>query len=202
MWSHAYVLLLLCYCAAAATRDSVKQASRPHIVLLAIDDVGWADVGYHGSDFPTPNIDALAKSGVELDRMYAMPQCSPTRSAILTGYARAPQIHFPNRTCPLSLTGRYSFRTGMQHYSTIVPGSTAGIPFDTPTLAELLAAANYSTHMVCTFHPAPSHNHHLSETIVRAGGEVASRIFVLGPDSDAPWLQLLCGVSSGADGLL
>jgi len=107
-------------------------AVQPNIVLLALDDVGWADVGYHGSNFPTPHIDALAASGIKLDRMYAMPQCSPTRAALLTG--------------------RYSFRTGMQHFTTIFPGATAGIPFDTPTLAELLRGANYSTHMVGKWH--------------------------------------------------
>ena len=41
----------------------------PHLVLLVLDDVGWADVGFHGSDFPTPNIDALARGGVRLNRM-------------------------------------------------------------------------------------------------------------------------------------
>lgn len=107
-------------------------SARPNIILLALDDVGWADVGYHGSNFPTPNIDALAKAGVELDRMYAMPQCSPTRSPLLTG--------------------RYSFRTGMQHFNTIMPGATAGLPFDTATLAEVLSSANYSTHMVGKWH--------------------------------------------------
>jgi len=95
---------------------SVK-TDKPNIILLTLDDIGWADVGYQGSDFPTPNIDSLANSGTKLDRMYAMPQCSPTRSALLTG--------------------RYAHKIGMQHFSTIFPGATAGIPFDTPTIAEL-----------------------------------------------------------------
>ena len=42
----------------------------PHLIMMVIDDLGWTDVGYHGSSFPTPNIDALAKDGVKLDKYY------------------------------------------------------------------------------------------------------------------------------------
>ena len=38
--------------------------------MMVIDDLGWADVGYHGASFPTPNIDSLASDGVKLDRYY------------------------------------------------------------------------------------------------------------------------------------
>jgi arylsulfatase A-like enzyme len=56
-----------------AVLTSAQTTSRPNVVLLILDDVGWADVGYHGSNFPTPTIDALAKDGIQLERMYAMP---------------------------------------------------------------------------------------------------------------------------------
>ena len=57
----------------------------PNIIFILVDDMGWADVGYHGSHIATPNIDALAASGVEIDRGYAFPICSPTRAALMTG---------------------------------------------------------------------------------------------------------------------
>ncbi len=63
----------------------VTSSSKPNIVLLVLDDIGYADVGFHGSNFPTPNIDRLVSEGTEMTHMYAMPQCSPTRSAIMTG---------------------------------------------------------------------------------------------------------------------
>ena len=48
----------------------VALAAPPHLVLFVVDDMGWTDVGYHGSDFATPNMDALASQGVVLDKYY------------------------------------------------------------------------------------------------------------------------------------
>ena len=62
--------------------------SRPHIVLMVVDDLGWGSVGYHASSSPsvqTPTIDTLARQGCILDRLYAAPRCSPSRAALLTG---------------------------------------------------------------------------------------------------------------------
>lgn len=105
---------------------------RPNVVLFMMDDVGWADVSHHGSNFPTPHMDALVAEGVELDRMYVNSQCSPTRAA--------------------TLTGTYAHKLGLQHYSTIMFGSTAAIPKDAPTLAEELRAAGYATAMSGKWH--------------------------------------------------
>ncbi len=58
---------------------------QPHIVFLLADDLGWKDIGYHGSEIKTPNLDRLAASGAKLESFYVMPVCSPTRSALMTG---------------------------------------------------------------------------------------------------------------------
>jgi len=59
--------------------------NKPNIVIIVADDLGWADVGYHGSPIQTPNIDRLVRQGVELDRFYVYPVCSPTRAGLMTG---------------------------------------------------------------------------------------------------------------------
>ncbi len=65
------------------------QAVPPNIVLFVSDDMGWNEVGYHGSKISTPNIDRLAKDGMQLDRFYVHPVCSPTRTALMTGRSPA-----------------------------------------------------------------------------------------------------------------
>ena len=58
----------------------------PHIVFIVLDDAGFNDVSLHGSpQVPTPNIDAIAASGVSLLRYYTQPVCSPTRASLMTG---------------------------------------------------------------------------------------------------------------------
>jgi arylsulfatase A-like enzyme len=62
-------------------------AGRPNFVLCMADDLGWGDVGYRGDRVPrTPTLDAMAASGLRLERFYAAsPTCSPTRASVLTG---------------------------------------------------------------------------------------------------------------------
>ena len=83
-------LLALCLlCILFAVYLSVARANRsskpPHILFLLADDLGWSDVGFHGSKIKTPNIDKLASEGVILDNYYVLPICTPTRSALMTG---------------------------------------------------------------------------------------------------------------------
>ena len=62
-----------------------EAATQPHILLLLIDDLGWSDVGFHGSKIRTPNVDKLASEGVILDNYYVQPYCTPTRGSLMTG---------------------------------------------------------------------------------------------------------------------
>src|SRR6476620_2314539 len=79
------IALLLCFSVSFGQNRPKEISEKPNIILIIADDLGWNDVGYHGSEIKTPNVDFLAKNGVELNRFYANPTCSPTRASLLTG---------------------------------------------------------------------------------------------------------------------
>ena len=60
-------------------------AGSPNIVIVLMDDMGWADLGCYGSEIATPNIDALATRGIRFTHYTTHPICSPARAALLTG---------------------------------------------------------------------------------------------------------------------
>ena len=108
----------------------------PNIIVFMADDLGWADVGVHGSDIDTPHIDGIFRDGLELERFYASPICSPTRAAVLTG--------------------RSPIRFGLQ-FATVQPWSRAGLPAAEVTLAERLAREGYQTALVGKWHLGHAH---------------------------------------------
>ena len=68
-----------------AKTETSKQIDKPNIIFILVDDMGFGDVGYNGSEIATPNLDQMAKTGTVLNRNYVYPICSPTRAALLTG---------------------------------------------------------------------------------------------------------------------
>ena len=79
------MLALLIVAATLSSSTSAADTSRPNIVFIMADDLGWADVAFHQGNTPTPNLDRLAREGVELARHYVAPVCSPTRTGLMTG---------------------------------------------------------------------------------------------------------------------
>lgn len=68
-------------------------STRPNVILILADDMGFADLDCTGSEIQTPNIDALARGGVVLFAMYNCARCCPTRASLLTGlYPRHCQV--------------------------------------------------------------------------------------------------------------
>jgi len=88
-------------------RRARAAARKPNIVLVMSDDQGWGQTGYYGHPLlKTPNLDAMARNGLRLDRFYAgAPVCSPTRASVLTG--RSPErTGVPSHGYPLRLQER------------------------------------------------------------------------------------------------
>jgi arylsulfatase A-like enzyme len=99
-------------------------------VILA-DDLGWADVGWRGSEIRTPSLDKLAAEGMRLEQFYVLPMCTPTRASLLTG--------------------RYPIRYGLQ-MGVVVMHSDYGLSSDERTLATALREAGYYTAICGKWH--------------------------------------------------
>lgn len=122
------VLLILVSSCSFTNNDSAvsdknfPEESSPNIVILMADDLGWNDVGYHGSEIKTPYIDKLAYEGIELNQFYTFYSCTPSRVGLLTG-------NYPGR---YGLSGKV-----------IVPNRKDGLPSEAKTIAEFLAEEGY-----------------------------------------------------------
>ena len=101
-------------------REITDVLDKPNILIILPDDLGWADVGYHGSDVRTPNIDELATTGIQLSQHYVMPTCTPTRVSLMTGL-------YPSR------------------YGVLGPAYGEVIDTGDPTIASLLSDNGYFT---------------------------------------------------------
>ena len=113
-------LLFLTFSCTQKEKNTAVQ-TQPNIVVIVADDLGWRDVGYHGSEIKTPVIDNLAEEGIQLERFYVHSVCSPTRASLLTGRA-------PSR------------------YGVLSPlGDEPIFPAGTVTIAELLKRNGYET---------------------------------------------------------
>ncbi len=106
---------------------SARSAAKPNFVFIMADDLGWADVSFHGGNAPTPHLDKLAAEGVELTQHYVAPVCSPTRTGLLTG--------------------RCWSRFGVTN-----PTNSRALPWDTVTLPRALKTVGYETAITGKWH--------------------------------------------------
>jgi arylsulfatase A-like enzyme len=111
--------------------------SRPNVVLIFVDDLGYGDVGYHGTcDIPTPNIDSIARGGTWFSAGYVTAAiCGPSRAGLLTGQYQQ-RFGFDDNPGP--------FRQS--------PDVEVGTPLNRPNLAERFKALGYVTGMVGKWH--------------------------------------------------
>ena len=133
MRTFAFVLVLAGLSVSTATVQT--QQSRPNILIIVTDDMGYGDIGLHGSrDIPTPNIDTLMKSGTRFTDAYVSgPFCSPTRAGLMTG--------------------KYPQRFGHEFNVGVGPAAAEfGLPLTEATLADRFKAAGYRTAVFGKWH--------------------------------------------------
>ena len=141
-WLAAAVCALVAWAAAsrrvpaASAQAAAQPDTRPNVVVVLLDDMGWSDIGPFGSEIATPNLDALAARGVRFTQFYATPRCSPTRASLLTGL--------------------YSHQAGMGHLDNVIRrgsiGTTGRLNDQSVTMAEVLREAGYFTAMSGKWH--------------------------------------------------
>lgn len=118
------------------------RAGAPNIVVILLDDLGFAEMGCFGAEIETPNMDRLAANGLRFNNYTTVPMCAPARAAIMTG------------------KNPHSVGVGwLTHASPGYPGFQAGeISKDAPTFPELLRDSGYSTYAVGKWHNAADYN--------------------------------------------
>ena len=127
-----FLISLVC----SLTSQEKTNDSPPNIVILLSDDQGWADIGYNNPKVYSPNLDRLASTGVTFLQHYVMPQCTPTRVALMTG--------------------RYPGRFGGPALSA---SNQPAFPKSTPTLSAMLNRAGYETFLCGKWHLGSSFDH-------------------------------------------
>ncbi|MCM8732447.1 arylsulfatase [Hephaestia sp. GCM10023244] len=116
-------------------------AQRPNIIVILVDDMGFSDISSYGSEIPTPNIDALANSGLRFTQFYNTARCSSSRAALLTG--------------------TYPHQAGVGHLEAISVSASKGLQGKllnrVVTMGEVLRSAGYFTAMSGKWHLGMSH---------------------------------------------
>lgn len=113
-----------------------EQASRPDVVLVLADDMGFSDIGCYGGEVQTPNLDRLARSGVRFTQFYNTARCSPSRASLLTG------LH------------PHQVGVGILNFDDTPDGYPGNLSERCVTIAEALGAAGYRTYLSGKWHLA------------------------------------------------
>ncbi|XP_018021604.1 arylsulfatase B [Hyalella azteca] len=115
----------------SATTETDRQNSKPHIIYILADDLGFHDVPWHNPLIRAPALQRLVDEGVTLEQSYMLPVCSPSRAALISG--------------------RYPHKNGMKS-ANIKPLQPTGLPLNLTLLPESLKMLGYSTHAVGKWH--------------------------------------------------
>ena len=126
-----FALVVLCESVMVAAESA---ASRPNIIVILSDDMGYSDLGCMGGEINTPSLDSLAKNGLRFTQFYNTARCCPTRACLLSGL--------------------YPHQAGVGHMTEDKghAGYTGGLNRSCVTMAEVLRTAGYGTYAVGKWH--------------------------------------------------
>lgn len=125
---------------AQATAENSASGTRPNIIFILADDMGFSDLGCYGSEIDTPNLNALAKGGLQFSDFHNSPRCCPSRAALMTGL----YSHQAGMGMMVSDYGRYPY-----------PAYAGDLSQKCVTIAEALKGGGYTTLMVGKWHLTP-----------------------------------------------
>jgi arylsulfatase A len=147
-------------CACAAHGGDAQNVNPPNVVLVLVDDLGWADLGCYGSTYyETPNLDRLASQGMRFTNAYAAcAVCSPTRAAVMTGRYPARlgvtdwiRARFQGSTVPADRKNPTEY-VGGPGRRLLCPPNALWMESDEITIAEILKEAGYTTCHIGKWH--------------------------------------------------
>lgn len=136
------VLLLLSFCFLFASLGCSSQPTRPNILLIMVDDMGYSDLGCYGSEISTPNIDSLAQQGLRFTQFYNASRCCPTRASLMTGL-------YPHQA---GVGDMIRAKYEMESYQGFLNDKSV-------TIAEVLKGAGYTTLMSGKWHVGEDRPH-------------------------------------------
>lgn len=140
------LLLFSCTQTAEIKSDS-KKSTKPNILLIMADDMGWTDLGCYGSEISTPNIDQLANTGVMFTDFHTSVSCSPTRSMLLTGTDN-------------HIAGLGNMAELLKKEQVGKPGYEGRLNDRVVTIAEVLKDGGYYTYMAGKWHLGAEPEHY------------------------------------------
>ena len=135
---------------------TLASAAKPNVIMILIDDMGWADSSTYGSEYyQTPNLTRLAKEGMLFTDGYAAsPLCSPTRASIMSGQYPA-RIRMTQAVTPKNVPEPKALPPKSREYCGLVENRNH-MPLEVFTLAEALKEAGYATAHIGKWHLSPS----------------------------------------------
>lgn len=137
---HRTLVFVLYFITSDARKNHRKIDSKPHIILILADDLGWNEVSWHNNRIKTPYMEDLSEQGVRLEQSYVSPKCSPSRAALMTGI--------------------YPFRIGLQR-GAIERFQATGLNTSIQILPQFLKTAGYKNHLVGKWHLGYCHEDYL-----------------------------------------